>query len=76
MFFKIINANGQLEVNNAGNNSKFAGIKGKVCEAGLKRIIGKKLSIMCSCLMQVTSTLWHSLESRERSIIAINTYDR
>ena len=26
MFFKIINANGQLEVNNAGNNSKLAGI--------------------------------------------------
>ena len=25
-FFKIINANGQLQVNNAGNNSKLAGI--------------------------------------------------
>ena len=30
MFFKIINANGQLEVNNAGDNSKFTGIIGKV----------------------------------------------
>ena len=76
MFFEIINANGQLEVNIAGNNSKFCRNNRKGVEAGFKQIIGKKLSLMCSCLMQVTSTLWHSLESRECSIIAINTYDR